>query len=120
MITVSDTSPIHYLIQIRLTDILPRIFGEIVIPDSVAEEMRHVKAPVEVREWIDSPPDWVRIQKAKHEYQPQLRGLGDGEIAAIAIAIEENADAILMMTGPQFAKADCQILQFSPRSPFSN
>ena len=96
MITVSDTSPVHYLILIRQTEILPKIFGEIIIPEPVAVEMRHPKAPREVREWIKSPPAWVRIQKARHEYLPVIRSLGKGELSAIAIAIEENADAVLM------------------------
>ncbi len=96
MITVSDTSPVHYLIQIRQAEILQKLFGEIIIPEPVAIEMRHPKAPVDVREWIESPPEWVKIQRPKHEYLPKLRGLGKGEIAAISIAIEENADAVLM------------------------
>ncbi|MGB7201946.1 MAG: hypothetical protein WBD16_06720 [Pyrinomonadaceae bacterium] len=58
--------------------------------------MKHSNAPVRVREWIASPPDWASIQKPKHEYLPKRSGLGIGEIAAIALAIEENADAVLM------------------------
>ena len=96
MITVSDTSPIHYLILLRQEEILPKLFGQIIIPVPVAVEMRHPKAPIKVREWIASPPDWVSIQKPKHEYVPKASGLGKGEIAVIAIAIEENADAVLM------------------------
>lgn len=96
MITVSDTSPIHYLILIRQENILPEIFGEIIIPEPVADEMRHPNAPTEVREWIGSPLPWVKIRKNAQEYSPAVAGLGTGEIAAIAIAIEENADAVLM------------------------
>ena len=96
MITVSDTSPVHYLILIRKEEILPKIFGEIIIPEPVAIEMCHPKAPIEVREWIDSPPIWVRVRRARQEYLPKTRGLGKGEIAAIAIALEENAAAVLM------------------------
>ena len=96
MITVSDTSPVHYLILIRQENILPRIFGEIIIPEPVADEMRHPNAPTEVREWIGSPLPWVKIRKASQMYSPAVAGLGKGEIAAIAIAIEENAAAVLM------------------------
>lgn len=96
MITVSDTSPVHYLILIRQEKLLPEIFGEIIIPEPVSDEMRHPNAPAEVREWIDSPPPWVKIRKASLGYSPAVAGLGRGELAAIAIAIEENADAVLM------------------------
>jgi predicted nucleic acid-binding protein len=96
MITISDTTPIHYLIILEITEILPKIFGEIIIPEAVAEEMMHPKAPLEIRNWIASPPTWVRIRSPRNIYQPKLRGLGKGEIAAIALAIEEQADAVLM------------------------
>jgi predicted nucleic acid-binding protein len=58
--------------------------------------MRHPKAPLEVREWISSPPLWVNIQTPRNLYRPALRSLGKGELAAIAIALEESADAVLM------------------------
>ena len=96
MITIADTTPIHYLIILERTEILPKIFGEIIIPAAVAEEMMHPKAPLEVRNWIASPPEWVSIRSPKHTYLPRLRGLGKGEIAAIALAIEEHADAVLI------------------------
>ena len=96
MITISDTTPIHYLILLEITEILPKIFAEVIIPEAVAKEMLHPKAPPEVRNWIVSPPNWVRIRSPKHIYLPKLKGLGKGEIAAIALAIEEKADAILM------------------------
>ena len=96
MITVADTSPVHYLILIRQVNVLPELFGEILIPEPVADEMRHSKAPTQVREWISSPPDWVSIRKPEQEYVPKISGLGRGEIAAIALALEENADAVLM------------------------
>ena len=96
MITISDTTPIHYLIILERAEILPKIFGEIIIPEAVAEEMMHPKAPPEVRNWIASPPEWVHIRSPRNIYLPTLKGLGKGEIAAIALAIEEQADAVLM------------------------
>lgn len=38
MITISDTTPIHYLIILGRTEILPKIFGEIIIPEAVADD----------------------------------------------------------------------------------
>ena len=96
MITVSDTTPVHYLILIQKETILPALFGEIIIPDAVAIEMRHINAPLVVRQWIDSPPEWVKIKAASPTFLQDLDGLGQGETAAIALAIEERADAVLM------------------------
>ena len=36
MLVTADASPLHYLILIASTDILPALFGRIVIPRAVA------------------------------------------------------------------------------------
>ncbi len=58
--------------------------------------MRHLRAPGAVREWIACPPDWISIRETGYEYVPKASGLGRGEIAAIGLAIDVNADAVLM------------------------
>ena len=35
MIAVSDTSPLNYLILIELQDVLPKLFGRVLIPEAV-------------------------------------------------------------------------------------
>jgi uncharacterized protein len=96
MIVVSDTTPIHYLILVREESILPAVFDEVIIPEAVAKEMRHPKAPATVREWIDDPPAWARIEHASPRFLERIDGLGRGESAAIAIAVERHATAVLM------------------------
>lgn len=96
MITVSDTTPIHYLILIRRESILPAIFDNIIIPEAVALEMQHENTPDAVSDWIVDPPEWVSIRRASSALMQNISGLGQGETAAIAIAIEEKADAVLM------------------------
>lgn len=96
MIIISDTTPTHYLILINKETILPALFGEIVIPEAVADEMRHPKTPAAVRSWINQPPAWAKIKSVAPFLLQKIAGLGAGESAAIALAIEENADAVLM------------------------
>lgn len=96
MIIISDTTPVHYFILISRETILPALFGEIVIPSAVALEMRHSNTPAAVRQWIDQPPAWAKIKTASPAVLQNIGGLGAGESAAIALAIEENADAVLM------------------------
>ena len=39
MIVVADTSPINYLILIGEIDILPKMYGSVVVPQTVREEL---------------------------------------------------------------------------------
>ncbi len=45
MIIVSDTSPLNYLVLIGCVDVLERLFGRVIIPEAVLNELRHEKTP---------------------------------------------------------------------------
>lgn len=96
MIIVSDTTPLRYLIEIRATDILERLFGEVLIPEKVVAELQRPKTPQPVKEWIRARPAWLKVIKADTSiFVPQKR-LGDGEHEAFALALEFKADAVLV------------------------
>ena len=63
MIVVSHTSPINYLIAIGQINVLPVLFGRVVAPNAVLEELSHPNAPSVVREWIAKPPDWFEVEE---------------------------------------------------------
>lgn len=94
MIVVSDTSPLNYLIQITLDHVLPSLFGEILVPPEVLQELNQPQTPESVRSWILSPPSWLKIESPK--IQIESLELDLGETAAIALALERNADSILI------------------------
>ena len=56
MIIVSNTTPLHYLIQIDETRVLKDLFGRIIIPEAVHAEMQHEKTPPAVKDWIAAHP----------------------------------------------------------------
>jgi predicted nucleic acid-binding protein len=62
VIVVADTSPLNYLVQLGEADILAELFGYVVVPEAVRDELRSPHAPMAVRSWMESLPDWVRIQ----------------------------------------------------------
>ena len=49
MIVVADTTPINYLILIGETEVLPKLYGRVVIPPAVHEELTNSRAPASVR-----------------------------------------------------------------------
>jgi predicted nucleic acid-binding protein len=61
MIVVADTTPINYLILIEEIDVLPALYGRVVVPCAVSEELMCSRAPLKVREWMKQPPGWLEI-----------------------------------------------------------
>ena len=49
MIVVSDTTPLNYLVLVSKQDILPLLFGRVIVPEAVMRELQVAAAPPEVR-----------------------------------------------------------------------
>ena len=96
MIIVADTSPINYLVLIGAIDILKALFGRVIIPQAVLGELQHEKTPTAVKVWCDAYPDWLEVRQVGLSFFTPQRELGDGEREVIALAVELNADAVLM------------------------
>ena len=94
MIVVCDTSPLNYLVLIQHVDVLPSLFGRVVAPPAVLDELQHPGAPAPVRAWASTPPTWLEV-RAPGSIDPSLR-LGPGEAEAISLARELGADAVLI------------------------
>jgi predicted nucleic acid-binding protein len=93
MIVVSDAGPINYLVLIGYVEVLPRLFGQVIIPLTVYEELTRPLTPALVREWMQAKPDWLEVRAA-----PQLivSGLDPGETEALSLAIAIKADLMLI------------------------
>lgn len=96
MIVVSDTSPLNYLILIDQIDILPKLFGEVVIPQVVLNELGGEGAPEKVIEWLESPPDWLVVRPNLSADPFGLSHIDAGEREAILLAAEISADLVLL------------------------
>jgi predicted nucleic acid-binding protein len=56
--------------------LLPKLYGRVLIPPAVAEELNHESTPKVVRVWLAGPPSWLEIRRAVGT----LRVLADGAI----------------------------------------
>jgi predicted nucleic acid-binding protein len=92
MLIVSDTSPLNYLICIGVQDVLAHLYETILVPSQVIEEPRREKAPAQVRAWVSMLPAWVKVQDGDASRFPTL---DHGEAAALDLAVEIHADALL-------------------------
>ena len=93
-VVVSDTSPLHYLILCGVEGVLPQLFQQVVIPPTVFAELQHPNTPALVREWAQSLPPWVLVQKPNT--LDQSLNVDAGEMEAISLAKEIHAAAVLI------------------------
>jgi predicted nucleic acid-binding protein len=96
MIVVADTSPINYLLLVQEINILPKMYGKVVIPRAVQEELLRPAAPESVRAWISKAPSWLEIRTPTDAPDSSLAKLDAGERDAILLAVELRADQLIV------------------------
>lgn len=95
MAVVCDTTPINYLVQIGLIDLVPRLFGNACIPEAVLSELLHPSAPRNVREFASALPEWMVVKTAVEIKEPAILALDKGEREAIALSVSLGAEFLL-------------------------
>ena len=97
MIVVSDATPLNVLARIALIEFLPRLYGRVVIPSAVRDELTRPSTPKDVRDWAASAPAWLEVKDPAVRDQGGLAGRGERQ--AIALAVELGADRLLVDDG---------------------
>lgn len=97
MIVVADSAPLHYLVLLDLPDLLPQLYGEVLVPKAVVGELSNPGAPNKVRDWLGAVPAWLRIESIAPEHTAMVSDqLDPGEREAIALARIVRADLLLI------------------------
>jgi hypothetical protein len=97
MIVVSDASPIISLAAVRQFDLLHKLYAEIIIPDAVRHEITRGglsaagTSEIEAADWMLAHTVKDRALVAALELE-----LDAGEAEAIALAVETQAELLLM------------------------
>ena len=94
---VVNTTPLIALSHVGHLDILKKLYGEIIIPEAVYNELS-VKAESICKKAVESSLDWIRVvkiqnQMAKTMYKTQLH---DGEVEVMILAKEVVADVVII------------------------
>jgi predicted nucleic acid-binding protein len=89
MIVVSDTSPLTALMTVGKSDLLARIFGEVLIPTAVKAELLRSHVVL---------PDWLKVHAVSDtaSVQAYTQKVDLGEAEAIVLAEELQAEYLLM------------------------
>jgi predicted nucleic acid-binding protein len=93
---VSNTSPLNYLVLIDQIHLLSALYGRVLVPKSVHEELRAPETPEAVRSWVNSLPQWLEIASEVPVADSNLSELHQGERDAIALAQHLRADALVI------------------------
>lgn len=96
LIVVADTSPIHYLVLIDAVELLATLFGKVLLPRAVFEELNHPRTPEKTRRWMEHLPKWIEVRAVASTQVPALLNLDPGEREAIQLALELGIGTVLM------------------------
>ena len=85
---IVNTSPLQYLHQAGQLDLLPKLFGQVIVPDSVLAELAAGR-----QRGISLPQpemlNWIKVQSAIRPINSLASwDLGAGELAVLALAME--------------------------------
>lgn len=96
-IIVSDTSCIGYLIQINLLHLLQTLYGEIIIPAAVNDEILQLENKGYILSEFKNA-DWIKIYSTHNlsNVSKYENILDRAELEAISIAIELEADLLII------------------------
>ena len=94
MVVVSDTTAITNLLKVKLLLIIKGLYGQILIPRAVYDELVALSAQKKI---IDSH-NWIRIVEIKNQvlYKELRQSLDKGESEAIVLALEMNSDFLII------------------------
>lgn len=89
MIVVSDTSPLTALLIIGESDLLAKLFGEVIIPPAVKSELLKTHSTF---------PAWLQVQSLRDTTKAGIyaQRVDRGEAEAIALAEELHANYLLI------------------------
>ncbi|MBW4491505.1 MAG: DUF3368 domain-containing protein [Oscillatoria princeps RMCB-10] len=97
MIIVSDTSPINNLSAIGQLALLRQLYGTVIIPEAVFRELTDPEFPVAGATEVQTF-DWIQTRQVNNRavVEALRNDLDIGEAEAIALALELEADQILI------------------------
>jgi len=86
---------------------LPQLYGQVLISTTVQQKLADRRSPDVVREWINNPPNWLRVENVNDSDDPELEVLDAGEKAAIMLAEDRGASLVIIddSVGRRIARA---------------
>lgn len=110
MIVVSDTSALTALFLVQQLELLPNLYGTVIVPTAVMDELLLLETDLKYDLSTVKSATWLSTVSIKDEplFQKYRRVLDEGESQALVLAKELAADLLLIdeMRGRAVAKAE--------------
>jgi len=94
-IVVSDTSPIRALHFLKELTLLEQLFGTIIVPPAVADELARTRQPFTAIDVSSFHNFEIRAPQDRQLVQTYVETIDDGEAEAIVLAIELKATLLI-------------------------
>jgi predicted nucleic acid-binding protein len=93
---IVNTSPLQYLYQLGLLDLLPAFYGQAFVPEGVVRELSAGRARGVALPDVGSL-SWLRVQPVtSRALLPLVAGLGMGEREVLALALESAEPLVVL------------------------
>jgi uncharacterized protein len=93
---ICDVSPLQYLHQVGLLDLLRAQYGTVMVPQAVVDELRAGTALAVDLPIIESL-DWIKIVRPRGQVVlPLVVDLGPGEREVLAVALENPGSLVVL------------------------
>lgn len=97
--TISNSSPIQYLFQCNLLDLLPSLFDRVIIPEAVVAEISEGRGLGVTLPVMDALP-WACVRAPKDPaLLPLVTDLGQGEREVLALALASPGSLVILDDG---------------------
>jgi predicted nucleic acid-binding protein len=93
LLPIPARSTISFVLAVLM---LREIYGRVLVPRAVLIEMQHPEAPPEVSAWAFAAPAWLEAMEVQQLDASLAEELGAGERQAISLALEVQADVLLI------------------------
>lgn len=96
-------------------ELLPALYGRVLIPEAVLEEFGNPVTTNKVRSWLTRVPDWLLIRDVSPFADPSLEEIGRGEKQAFNLRSTNAPTSCSSTTGQAFEWRSALLLRSRAR-----
>jgi predicted nucleic acid-binding protein len=109
VIVVSDNSVLSCLAEMGELDLLRRLYGKVVVTETIRLEAVHPRAPENLRRFFSLKPDWVSVIPDQTPYLEETAALDAGEASAITLAWQHRSSSLLILDEKRGRRVACAL-----------